>query len=202
MIEALWILSEGAAIEEIDEAMMDWGFPVGPVVLTDEVGIDVGAKVIKIMEHAFGKRMQTPAGMDQLVKDNRLGRKNGRGFYRYEEGKKVGPDESVYALFGQNTRRKSIAKGEIQRRIGLQMVNEALRCLQDDILRSPRDGDIGAIFGLGFPPFRGGPFSYVDHVGAAEIQRRLEQLAERHGARFAPAEILGDYAKSGKKFRV
>ncbi len=201
MIEAFWILSEGAAIQDIDEAMMDWGFPVGPVVLTDEVGIDVGAKVTKIMEHAFGKRMQVPGNIDSLIKDNRLGRKNGRGFYLYEKGKKGGPDETVYALFGQDKTRKSVAKGEIQRRIGLQMVNEALRCLQDGVLRSPRDGDIGAIFGLGFPPFRGGPFSYVDHVGAAEVQRRLEQLAERHGPRFAPAEILGEYAKGGKKFR-
>ena len=111
------------------------------------------------------------------------------------------PDTSVYGLFGQDTKRKALAKADIQKRVGLAFVNEAARCLEDGILRSPRDGDIGAIFGLGFPPFRGGPFSYVDHVGASEVHRRLEQLAERVGPRFAPAQIIQDYAKGGKKFR-
>jgi 3-hydroxyacyl-CoA dehydrogenase/enoyl-CoA hydratase/3-hydroxybutyryl-CoA epimerase len=201
MLEAFWLLSEGGSIEDIDNGMMDWGFPVGPVVLADEVGIDVGAKVMKIMEAEFGRRMAAPGNVEALVKDNRMGRKNGRGFYVYEEGKKKGPDTSVYALFGQDKNRKTIPKADIQKRVGLAFVNEAARCLEDGVLRSPRDGDIGAIFGLGFPPFRGGPFSYVDHVGASEIYRRLDQLAERHGPRFAPAAIIQDYAKAGKKFR-
>ena len=201
MLEGFWILSEGASIEDVDNAMMDWGYPVGPAVLADEVGIDVGAKVMKTMAAEFGKRMETPGSIDALIKDNRLGRKNERGFYLYEDGEKKGPDASVYALFGQDKHRKSFPKADIQRRIGLQMVNEAARCLEEGILRSARDGDIGAIFGLGFPPFRGGPFSYIDHVGASEINRRLEQLAERYGPRFAPADIIGEYAKAGKKFR-
>jgi 3-hydroxyacyl-CoA dehydrogenase/enoyl-CoA hydratase/3-hydroxybutyryl-CoA epimerase len=200
-LEAFWLLSEGAAIEEIDNAVMNWGFPVGPVVLSDEVGIDVGAKVAKFMRAEFGERMEAPGNVDSLIKDGRMGRKNGRGFYRYVDGEKKGPDPSVYALFGQDEKRKPFAEADIQKRVGLAFVNEAARCLEEGILRSPRDGDIGAIFGLGFPPFRGGPFSYIDHVGASEICRRLDQLAERHGMRFTPAEIIREYAKAGKKFR-
>jgi 3-hydroxyacyl-CoA dehydrogenase / enoyl-CoA hydratase / 3-hydroxybutyryl-CoA epimerase len=200
MNEAAQVLAEGATIEEIDEAMMDWGFPVGPIVLLDEVGIDVGVKVAKIMHEKFGDRMTPPAAMESLIKDQRYGRKNSRGFYRYEDGKKVGVDESVYAVIGHK-RSTVLNKKDIQRRIGLQMVNEAAHCLEEGVLRSARDGDIGAIFGLGFPPFRGGPFWYIDQVGAGEIVRRLEQLAEKHGSRFAPASILETYVKAGKKFR-
>ncbi|MBI5511851.1 MAG: fatty acid oxidation complex subunit alpha FadJ [Deltaproteobacteria bacterium] len=202
MNEAAHVLAEGATIEEIDEALMDWGFPVGPIVLLDEVGIDVGAKVAKIMHEAFGARMTPPAAMETLIKDQRYGRKNSRGFYLYENGKKAGVDTSVYAVIGHSRSKTPLAKKDIQRRIGLQMVNEAARCLEEGILRSPRDGDVGAIFGLGFPPFLGGPFWYVDQVGAGEIVRRLEQLADKHGSRFAPAAILESYAKAGKKFRA
>lgn len=201
MNEAAWLLAEGGDIKQIDDAMMDWGFPVGPIVLLDEVGIDVGGKVAKVLEKAFGDRLKAPGAMEVLAQDDRKGRKNGRGFYRYENGKKAGVDESVYAVLGQTADRKSLPKEEIQQRCGLTFVNEAALCLQEGILRSPRDGDVGAIFGLGFPPFTGGPFSYIDRVGAGEIVRRLERFAERYGKRFEPAQILRDYARDGKKFR-
>jgi len=202
MNEAAWLLAEShAAIDQIDDVMTDWGFPVGPVVLLDEVGIDVAAKVAKILFEAFGDRLKPPDTMDALLSDGRLGRKSGRGFYRYEAGTKAGVDPSVYAAIGQDEERRRLPPGKIQRRLGLAMVNEAARCLQEGILRSARDGDIGAIFGLGFPPFFGGPFSYVDRVGAAEVVRRLERLEAQHGRRFEPAEILRDYARAGRKFR-
>ncbi len=199
--EAAWLLSEGAAIEDLDEAMMDWGFPVGPIVLLDEVGIDVGQKVGAIMQEAFGDRLQAPGLMDALIEDGRKGRKSEKGFYRYEKGKKAGVDHSVYDILGQNRERVSFPKEEIQQRLGLSMINEAAHCLEEGILRSARDGDIGAIFGLGFPPFRGGPFTWVDRVGANEIVRRLERYQDRHGKRFEPAPILREHAKEGKKFR-
>ncbi len=199
--EAAWVISEGAAIEDVDQAMVDWGFPVGPVVLLDEVGIDVGAKVAKIMQQAFGERLVAPGAMEDLTKDDRKGRKNGRGFYRYENGKKAGVDPTVYKIFGQTEKRKSFPKEHIQERLGLAFVNEAALCLQENILRSPRDGDIGAIFGLGFPPFTGGPFAYIDSLGAGEVVNRLEKLHRQFGRRFEPAQILRDYAKSGRKFR-
>ncbi len=201
MNEAAYLLAEGVPIDRIDEALMDWGYPVGPITLLDEVGIDVAAKVGPIMVDEFGARMEPPGATDLLVGDDRLGRKNKRGFYRYG-GREGGPkkvDESVYALLDVSPN-NLMDPTTIAERCGLQMINEAAFCLQEGILTSPRDGDIGAIFGLGFPPFRGGPFRYVDHVGAAAIVNRLQQFRDSHGIRFEPAEILVERARSGRRF--
>jgi 3-hydroxyacyl-CoA dehydrogenase/enoyl-CoA hydratase/3-hydroxybutyryl-CoA epimerase len=183
---------------------MDFGFPVGPITLLDEVGIDVAEKVGHIVHAAFGDRMRPPPGFEKLIADERFGRKNGRGFYLYEDEKKGKKgkkrvDESVYGVLGL-TPGKELPKDEIAQRCALQFVNEACLCFGEGILRSARDGDIGAIFGLGFPPFRGGPFRYVDTVGAREIVRRLERLRDRHGNRFAPAPVLVEMAKTGATF--
>lgn len=199
--EAAWLLDEGARIEAIDDALAQWGFPVGPVTLLDEVGIDVGAKVTSVLEKAFGERMRAPEKLAAILGDGRKGRKNGRGFYHYEHGKRGGADESIYRLLGNGASRRTVARDEIQQRVALAMVNEAARCLEEDILSQPRDGDIGAVFGLGFPPFRGGPFRYIDTVGAERVVQMLEELTERHGKRFAPAEILRQHARSGSRFR-
>jgi 3-hydroxyacyl-CoA dehydrogenase/enoyl-CoA hydratase/3-hydroxybutyryl-CoA epimerase len=198
--EVGWLLDEGISIEDIDGAMVAWGFPVGPVQLIDEVGIDVGAKVAKVMTGAFGDRLAAPAGFDKLVADDRKGRKNGRGFYLYEDGERKGPDPTVYEVLGVTPETK-LARTEIQDRLSLHMVNEAARCLEDGILRSARDGDIGAIFGIGFPPFRGGPFSYADRIGAGVVVDKLNHFAETHGDRYRPAKILEEHATSGKTFR-
>ena len=179
MNEAAYLLGEGVAIEKIDQALVEWGYPVGPITLLDEVGIDVGEKVGHIMLEAFGDRMKAPPGMDKLVADKRFGRKNKRGFYLYD-GKKKGKqvDTSVYDVLGVKpiTDKPS---SEIVQRCVLSMVNEAAHCFGEGILRSARDGDIGAIFGLGFPPFRGGPFRYVDSVGALENRAATRALRER-----------------------
>lgn len=200
MNEAAYVMAEGAAIEEIDKAMLDFGYPVGPIALMDEVGIDVGAKVAKIMHHAFGARMQPQEAMQRIIDDGRLGRKNKKGFYTYGNKKKKQVDETVYDLLPGGRARKPVARTEIAERLSLAMVNEAALCLQEGILRTPRDGDVGAIMGLGFPPFRGGPFRYIDSVGAAEILTKLEALAARFGARFQPAALLVDIAKKSGKF--
>jgi 3-hydroxyacyl-CoA dehydrogenase/enoyl-CoA hydratase/3-hydroxybutyryl-CoA epimerase len=200
MNEAGWLLEDGVPVEDIDAAMVDWGFPVGPVQLTDEVGIDVGVKVGKVMRDAFGDRLAAPDGFERLLADDRSGRKNGRGFYLYEDGERKGVDETVYEVLGVAPE-TVMARTEIQDRLALQMVNEAALCLEEGILRSARDGDIGAIFGLGFPPFTGGPFSYVDRIGATAVVDRLSRLAETHGARYAPAAILTEYAEKGRSFR-
>jgi 3-hydroxyacyl-CoA dehydrogenase/enoyl-CoA hydratase/3-hydroxybutyryl-CoA epimerase len=137
--------------------------------------------------------------MRRIVADGRYGRKNKKGFYTYD-GKKKRVDETVYDLLPHGRQRKHFPAEEIRQRLGLAMVNEAALCLQEGILRSPRDGDIGAIMGLGFPPFRGGPFRYVDAEGAKAIVQRLESLASRLGGRLAPTQILVDLAKAGRAF--
>ncbi len=201
MNEAAHILAEGVAVDRIDDALMDFGYPVGPMKLTDEVGIDVGQKVGKIMVAEFGDRMIPPAGMEKLVADDRKGRKNGRGFYLYGQSKKGERevDPTVYGVLGVDPT-NNMPAAEIAERCTLQMVNEAIRCLGEGILRSPRDGDIGAIFGLGFPPFRGGPFRYADTVGAKALLDKLRGLESRHGARFTPAPLLVDKAEHNQRF--
>jgi 3-hydroxyacyl-CoA dehydrogenase/enoyl-CoA hydratase/3-hydroxybutyryl-CoA epimerase len=198
--EVLYLLEDGATIEEIDQAMVSWGFPVGPVTLSDEVGIDVGAKIGTILETAFGSRMQAPPAFEALTADDRRGRKNGRGFYLYVDGKKGDVDETVYGVLGVKPRPGTVSRQDIQLRLSLQMVNEAVRCLEEGILRSARDGDIGAVMGLGFPPFRGGPFHWVDQVGVSTVVKQLEDLARDHGDRFAPAPLLVEMADKDARF--
>jgi 3-hydroxyacyl-CoA dehydrogenase / enoyl-CoA hydratase / 3-hydroxybutyryl-CoA epimerase len=201
MAEAALLLQEGVRMEDIDRAMTGWGFPVGPVTLYDEVGLDVAQKAGKIMAAAFADRMgNPPTVLDKLVDDGRLGRKNGKGFYQYDkEGKKGDPDEAVYALFGSPAK-KEMPKEEIQERLSLVMVNEAIRTLEEGVLRSARDGDVGAVFGIGFPPFRGGPFWYVDQAGAKNVLERMRALEARYGKRFAPAALLEEMAREGRSF--
>jgi 3-hydroxyacyl-CoA dehydrogenase/enoyl-CoA hydratase/3-hydroxybutyryl-CoA epimerase len=138
----------------------------------------------------------------QMFKAGFSGRKNKKGFYLYDEkGKKVHGkiNPEAYKFFGGENR-KQFDKDEIINRCALSMVNEAAHCLQEGIIANPLDGDIGAIFGIGFPPFRGGPFRYADAEGVDKIVKNLEALAAQYTARFKPAQILVDYAKSGKKF--
>jgi 3-hydroxyacyl-CoA dehydrogenase / enoyl-CoA hydratase / 3-hydroxybutyryl-CoA epimerase len=197
--EAAYLLNDGAEIGALDKALVDFGFPVGPVTLLDEVGVDVASKVAKIMFEAFGARMAAPETTGALLKDGRLGRKASKGFYLYENGKKGEVDESVYALTPVGKNRKRMDAQEMAERCTLQMVNESIRCLGEHILRSARDGDIGAIFGLGFPPFLGGPFRYADSVGLGRVLERLEQLQKKHGARFEPAPLLVQMVKQGTR---
>jgi 3-hydroxyacyl-CoA dehydrogenase / enoyl-CoA hydratase / 3-hydroxybutyryl-CoA epimerase len=199
--EAAHLLAEGVPVDVVDRALVEWGFPVGPFHLLDEVGLDVAAHVGGITQAAFGERMRPPSVFAKLQADDRKGRKNGRGFYLYGRGKKAEKrvDDTVYTTLGI-TKTSHLPMDEIGLRCGLAMINEALRCLEEKILRSARDGDVGAIFGIGFPPFRGGPFRYVDVLGAPEVLRRMRSLEQRHGLRFEPAPILVDMARTGKRF--
>jgi 3-hydroxyacyl-CoA dehydrogenase/enoyl-CoA hydratase/3-hydroxybutyryl-CoA epimerase len=199
--EAFQLLAEGARVEDVDGAMEAWGFPVGPLRLTDEVGIDVGAKIAVILVDAFGERMAPPKMMENLVAADRKGRKNRKGFYSYDQsGKRGGVDATVYSDLGIEPK-GMVSRSEIQERITLAMINEAARCLEEGILRSAQDGDIGAVMGLGFPPFRGGPFFWIDQQGADRVVERLRALEEKHGPRFAPAKVLVEAAESGRTFR-
>jgi 3-hydroxyacyl-CoA dehydrogenase/enoyl-CoA hydratase/3-hydroxybutyryl-CoA epimerase len=211
--EAGRLLDQGAAIDAIDNALLDFGFPVGPITLIDEVGLDVGSKAGKIMYEAFGERFAPPSSMQAVVASGRYGRKAKKGFYLYdEEGKKGEVDESVYTLLAPGARETTAASGnqaqtraqippaEIQSRTVLPMLNEAARCLAESVIRSPRDGDVGAVFGFGFPPFRGGPFRYMDTIGVAELVKKLEDLNDRFPGRFEPAEILVSMARRGERF--
>jgi 3-hydroxyacyl-CoA dehydrogenase / enoyl-CoA hydratase / 3-hydroxybutyryl-CoA epimerase len=199
MNEAGHLLQEGVAVEQIDEMMVQFGFPVGPITLVDEVGMDVGEKVVGVMYEAFGDRFAPPPAFAGMVKHGRLGRKAGKGFYTYSRGKKAGVDPAVYELIGTHPN-GGPRPAEIIQRLVLVMLNEAALALGEGIVRSPRDGDIAAIFGFGFPPFRGGPLRHADDLGAARLVGELERLAERVGPRFAPCEALQERARQNSKF--
>lgn len=200
MNEAANLILAGEPIDHIDKALVKFGFPVGPVKLLDEVGIDVGTKIIPFLVEAFGERFTAPSAFDKVLADDRKGKKNGKGFYSYE-GKKPGKevDESIYTLLGL-TPSSSLSEKDVAERCVYMMLNEAARCLDEGVIRSARDGDIGAIFGIGFPPFLGGPFRYMDTVGIDTVVSKLEQYKSEVGDKYAPASVLVSMAESGKTF--
>ncbi len=199
--EAMLLVEEGVDIVTIDNAMREFGYPVGPIKLVDEVGIDVGFHVGKTMEESLQKReMKSSKVIQQLFEKGFQGRKNKKGFYQYngKRGKKAANPEVNMILKIKKT--KKVKLEEIQQRISLAMVNEAILCLQEGIISSSEDGDIGAVLGLGFPPFRGGPFSYVDNVGPEKILNTMLAFRTKFGSRFKPASILVEIEKKEKKF--
>ncbi|MFP4598814.1 MAG: 3-hydroxyacyl-CoA dehydrogenase NAD-binding domain-containing protein [Persicimonas sp.] len=198
--EAGWILQEGASIEDIDRAMTDWGFPVGPMKLVDEVGMDVALKAAKTLQEAFEERWDAPTALKAVAADGRKGRKNKKGFYDYEgsRGKKV--DETVYDLLPGGRDRKPTDHQIIQQRCWMAMLNECAYCLQEDIVMHPRDIDIGVIFGLGFPPFRGGILRHADAQGLPNVAGQMIRLAEQFGDRLRPADIIVEKAEKNESF--
>lgn len=205
MNEALLLLQEGADIKQIDDAMEQFGFPMGPYELFDLVGIDVAAKITEVMGRYPMSRDMHLSGVAKKLEDaGYLGQKSHQGFYRYEKDdqgrdQKTAVNETIYAFFG-GSRRKKLDRDTIQQRLALMMVNEAVYCLEENILQSLRDGDLGAVFGLGFPPFLGGPFRYIDAETPPAIAARLSRLQMQHGERFAPSSLLQDRARTGKLF--
>ncbi|MCU8152480.1 fatty acid oxidation complex subunit alpha FadJ [Vibrio vulnificus] len=198
MNESAHILLANEPIDKIDTALLDFGFPVGPITLLDEVGVDIGAKIMPILVAELGARFKGPDVFDVLLNDGRKGRKSGKGFYTYK-GKKKEVDKSVYKLL-KLTPESKLSDNDIALRCVLPMLNEAVRCLDDGIIRSPRDGDIGAIFGIGFPPFLGGPFRYMDQFGLKKLVEKMNQFAEKYGDRFAPCDGLLTRAGEGRRF--
>jgi 3-hydroxyacyl-CoA dehydrogenase/enoyl-CoA hydratase/3-hydroxybutyryl-CoA epimerase len=197
--EAGHLLQEGVPIELIDRTMTAFGFPVGPVALLDEVGLDVADKAGGVMHEAFGERMKPAGALSRMLGATRLGRKNGRGFYRYHEGHKAGVDKSVYALLGVHP--VEAHEDLVQRRLVYSMLNEAAMACSEGVVRSPRDADIGAIFGIGFPAFRGGPLRMIDDLTPSRVVETLYQLQEQFGERFRPAASLLELSrKSGRYY--
>lgn len=196
-VEALWLLDEGYRMEDLDRAMTDWGMPVGPITLTDEVGIDVATKVAHILHEAFGERLPLPGWLDRAPESGRLGTKNGKGFYRYEGRERKDPDPTVYTLLGIQPRVENPDPGRIADRMVLPMVNEAARCLEEQVVRTAGDLDLALIFGTGFPPFRGGLCRWADQEGLGQVIAALERLESSVGGRFEPSDALRRTAEAG-----
>jgi 3-hydroxyacyl-CoA dehydrogenase/enoyl-CoA hydratase/3-hydroxybutyryl-CoA epimerase len=213
--EAGWLLDAGVPVERVDAAMVAWGFPVGPFQLMDEVGFDVAAKAGQVVADAFGDRLAPAPGLQRVLESGRLGRKGGQGFYKYEaNGRRGAVDGSVYAVAGVRPLsgaalgpEQATAGGpaglhgaaQIVERAVYPMLDEAVRCLDDGVIHSPRDGDVGAVFGIGYPAFRGGPFRTLDALGPAAVVEALDRLSQAHPGRFAPSTGLTAMASEGAR---
>jgi 3-hydroxyacyl-CoA dehydrogenase/enoyl-CoA hydratase/3-hydroxybutyryl-CoA epimerase len=199
MNEAGFLLEEGNSIESLDKAMVDFGMPMGPMALLDEVGIDVAAKVAVILSDAFGARMQKSTVVEKLYADGRHGKKNGKGLYVYEGGKRQGPDSSAYKVLGIRSPKPAEPKSVVERMI-LAMVNEASLILDEKIVATAGELDLAMIMGTGFPPFRGGLLRYADALGTPYILARLDEFSSTLGPRFTPNEPLKRLAQRDGKF--
>lgn len=204
--ECLLMVDEGVALDFIDKALLKKGFPVGPISLLDEVGLDIAAHVAESSAEALtsGREgFEASTATTQMFKDGRLGKKNKKGFFNYVEkkgrAKKDGIDKTAYKYFKGNGD-KTMALEEVQDRAIFLMLNEAVMCLEEGIISSTHDGNLAAVFGIGFLPFTGGPFRYMNHLGTENVLARMNEFKAKYGPKFAPRPMLVELAKSNANF--
>lgn len=205
LVEVSALIKEGVPLEKLDGAMTDFGMPVGPITLCDEVGVDVASKVSNYLSDAdLGERMDGGdiSLLSDMVEKGWLGRKSKQGFFTYtgKKDKKIGPEVMAYLKEFTSGKVSDASVVDIQDRIASRLVNEAAKCLEDEIIENPSAGDIGLVFGIGFAPFKGGPFRYLDSMGVSSYVDRMNGFADRFGPQFEPCQLLKDHAASGKKF--
>lgn len=197
--EALHLLSEVGTIEKIDSSMIELGFREGPLMLIDRIGIDEVLQASKMMYEVFGERFKAASIFDILFEDGNIVDDTKRVFYLIDKKSKVA-NKTIYKSLPIKKVGAYFPKSDIQERLSLAMINEATLCLQEGIIRSPRDGDIAAVLGIGFPPHLAGPFRFIDNAGAETILNKLGDLASKYKSFFEPSETLIDLAKQNKKF--
>jgi 3-hydroxyacyl-CoA dehydrogenase/enoyl-CoA hydratase/3-hydroxybutyryl-CoA epimerase len=209
--EAVRLFIDGAEPAHVDRLLRNFGMPMGPFALLDEVGFDIAAHAAKSLHEAYGERMapspRADAGLPSLIAAGRLGKKTGHGFYRHARDGKARPQVSELNHFHQKGQgARALTGDQIVDRLVLAMINEASRCLAEDVVASAADVDLALVFGTGFAPFRGGPLRYADALGVAEVVRRLHAIAQSsdvlaRGAgaeRFTPAALLREHAAKGR----
>jgi 3-hydroxyacyl-CoA dehydrogenase/enoyl-CoA hydratase/3-hydroxybutyryl-CoA epimerase len=199
LVEAGTLYEHGASLENLEEAMLDFGMPMGPLRLLDEVGLDVALHVAQTLASSFSGRMQVPAILSQMVKDGLLGRKSGSGFYLYNRAKSSRPNPRVMD-YVQTKTASGLTWKDLQERMYFLMLNEAARCLEEKIVATPEDVDFAMIMGTGFAPFRGGPLRYADSIGAEKIAGAMEILTDCGAAQYAPCVLLRSMAATWTKF--
>ncbi len=197
--EAMVLLEEGYRLTEIDASMREFGMPMGPFEVLDEVGLDVANKVAGVLSKAFPDRMDAAPALDALIAAGRLGKKSGRGFYRHRDGQRL-PDPKMRELLGLKRARQAPSPEILSERMVLAMINEAARCLEDGVAADAGLVDLAMLFGTGFPPWRGGPLRHADSLGLAKVESRLLALRAERGERFAPAGVLARLAAAGGSF--
>jgi 3-hydroxyacyl-CoA dehydrogenase/enoyl-CoA hydratase/3-hydroxybutyryl-CoA epimerase len=199
LVEAARLFEAGAEVADVDEAMLDFGMPMGPLRLVDEVGTDVSLHVAETLASHYHRRMAVPEVLSRLVKGGQLGRKSGEGFYLHRGKEAVASEDA--ARFVKDDSTANLDRVDLELRMVLLMVNEAARCVEEGIVSGPEDVDFAMIMGAGFAPFRGGPLRHADTVGVANLVREMNQLVDDGEERFAPCALLKDLAaKDGKLY--
>ena len=195
LLDAAELFESGVELERIDEKLVKWGMPMGPLRLIDEIGIDVTLDIAATLEKAYGRRDRAPEILQRMRESKLLGRKSGAGFYKYE-GKQQSPNESLLQWRRTGSARNDV---DLANRLMFLMINEAARCVEEEVVEAPEDADYGMILGTGFAPHRGGPLRFAEHFGLKTIVDEMNRLAQRDD-RFEPCEILKKHARDGTKF--
>jgi 3-hydroxyacyl-CoA dehydrogenase/enoyl-CoA hydratase/3-hydroxybutyryl-CoA epimerase len=220
LLEAAELFENGVGAEKIDNALLQWGMPMGPLRLMDEIGIDITVDIAHTLEKAYGKRDRAPKILREMQSAKMLGRKSGGGFYKYE-AKSQTPNAEIEKWRGANSVIPSEVEGsrdeslkvtrrdpstalrsgrdDVANRLMLLMVNESARCLEEKVIASPEDADYGMILGTGFPAWRGGPLRYAENFGIKKLVEEMEKLA-RTNEKYVPCTLLREHAQNGTKF--
>jgi 3-hydroxyacyl-CoA dehydrogenase / enoyl-CoA hydratase / 3-hydroxybutyryl-CoA epimerase len=197
LLDAAEMFANGVSAEEIDGALLEWGMPMGPLRLIDEIGVDITVDIAATLEKAFGARDHAPEILQKMYAEKIMGRKTGAGFYKYE-GKQQTPNDSL-----QQWRQESGEKfglENITNRLVYLMVNEAARCLEEKVVATPEDADYGMVLGTGFPVYRGGPLRFAESVGLKKVVTDMDGIHSRAGEKFAPCDLLRQHAQEGTTF--
>jgi len=201
LLDAAEIFQSGVGAEEIDQALLQWGMPMGPLRLIDEIGVDITVDIADTLEKAFGVRDRAPEILRKMHGAKMLGRKSGGGFYKYE-GKQQTLNEALQGWRGPSTPPAfaGSAQDEIISRLTFLMVNEAVRCLEEKVVATPEDADYGMVLGTGFPTFRGGPLRYAENYGLEKLVREMDKIHSRAGEKFIACDLLRQHARDGTTF--
>jgi 3-hydroxyacyl-CoA dehydrogenase / enoyl-CoA hydratase / 3-hydroxybutyryl-CoA epimerase len=220
LLEAAELFENGVSAQEIDEALLEWGMPMGPLRLIDEIGVDITVDIANTLEKAYGKRDRAPKILREMQSAKMLGRKSGGGLYKYE-GKSQTPnaeiekwrransvipsevegsrDESVKVTRRDPSTALRSGRDDVANRLMFLMVNESARCLEEKVIASPEDADYGMILGTGFPAWRGGPLRYAENFGIKKLVEEMEKFA-RTNEKYVPCTLLREHAQNGTKF--
>ena len=201
LLEAAELFENGLDAKAIDDALVEWGMPMGPLRLIDEIGVDITVDIAATLEKSLGACAHTSAILRKMREANMLGRKSGSGFYKYE-GKQQSPNEALQDWRHPERSGAPLrsARDDLAHRLIFLMVNEAARCLEEKVVASPEDADYGMILGTGFAPLRGGPLRFAEHYGLKNVAADLERLAKSDDEKFAPCEMLRKHANDNTKF--
>src|SRR5205823_3514764 len=209
LLDAAEMFQNGVSAEEIDGALLEWGMPMGPLRLIDEIGIDFTVDIAATLEKAFGERNRASKILQEMYAAKILGRKTGAGFYKYK-GKEQAPNPpspgTGSAVASESLRQWRQESGEkfglenITNRLVYLMVNEAARCLEEKVVATPEDADYGMVLGTGFPVYRGGPLRYAESVGLKKVVTDMDGIHSRAGEKFAPCDLLRQHAQDGTTF--